>query len=96
MLNDLFEAWLEVDQKFPIGYTVYTVVDNRKESKMSEVRLNGPLYKVTMTEYERGYGQRPMGEKYFDNEEEAREFCKNYFSGDSECYFRADYQKISD
>lgn len=95
MLNDLFEAWLEVDQKFPIGYTVYTVVDNRKENKMSEVRLNGPLYKVTMTEYERGYGQRPMGEKYFDNEEEAREFCKNYFSGDSECYFRADYQKIS-
>lgn len=95
MLNDLFEAWLEVDQKFPIGYTVYTVVDNRKENKMSEVRLNGPLYKVTMTEYERGYGQRPMGEKYFDNEQEAREFCKNYFSGDSECYFRADYQKIS-
>ena len=94
-LNDLFEAWLEVDQKFPIGYTVYTVVDNRKESKMSEVRLNGPLYKVTMTEYERGYGQRPMGEKYFDNEQEAKEFCKNYFSGDSECYFRADYQKIS-
>ena len=62
---------------------------------MSEVRFNGPLYKVTMTEYERGYGQRPMGEKYFDNEEEARAFCKQYFSGDSECYFRADYQKIS-
>jgi hypothetical protein len=62
---------------------------------MSEVRVNGPLYKVTMTEYERGYGQRPMGERYFDNEQEAQEFCKNYFSGDSECYFRADYQKIS-
>jgi hypothetical protein len=62
---------------------------------MSEVRLNGPLFKVTMTEYERGYGQRPMGEKYFDNEQEAQEFCKKYFSGDSECYYRADYRKIS-
>ena len=29
---------------------------------MSEVKL-GTLYKVTMTEYERGWGQRPMGEK---------------------------------
>jgi hypothetical protein len=48
-----------------------------------------------MTEYERGYGQRPMGEKYFDNEEEAKQFCKEYFSGDSECYYRADYRKIS-
>lgn len=28
---------------------------------MAEVKFNGPLYKVTMTEYERGYGQRPMG-----------------------------------
>ena len=37
---------------------------------MAEVRFNGPLYKVTMTEYERGYGQREMGEKFFDNEEE--------------------------
>ena len=41
-----------------------------------EVRFNGPLYKVTMTEYERGWGQRPMGEKFFDNEEEARKFCE--------------------
>ena len=37
---------------------------------MAEVRLNTPLYKVTMTEYERGYGQRDMGEKFFDNEED--------------------------
>jgi hypothetical protein len=48
-----------------------------------------------MTEYERGYGQRPMGEKFFDNEQEAREFCEKYFSGDSECYYRADYRKVN-
>lgn len=62
---------------------------------MSEVKFNGPLYKVTMTEYERGWGQRPMGEKYFTTEEEAKQFCKEYFSGDSECYFRADYQRVN-
>lgn len=62
---------------------------------MAEVKFNGPLYKVTMTEYERGYGQRPMGEKFFDNEEDAKQFCKQYFSGDSECYFRAEYCKVA-
>lgn len=63
---------------------------------MAEVKLQGPLYKVTMTEYERGYGQRPMGEKYFDNEEEAKEFCRRYNAdpGDPDCFFRADYRKI--
>jgi hypothetical protein len=62
---------------------------------MAEVKFNGPLYKVTMTEYERGYGQRPMGEKFFDNEEDAKQFCKQYFSGNSECYFRAEYHKVA-
>lgn len=61
---------------------------------MAQVNLNGPLYKVTMTEYERGYGQRPMGECFFDNEEEAKKFCEEYASGDSECFFRASYQRI--
>ena len=62
---------------------------------MSEVKSPGPLYKVTMTEYERGYGQRPMGECFFDNEEEAKKFCEEYASGDSECYYRADYRKVN-
>ena len=62
---------------------------------MSEVKLNGPLYKVTMTEYERGYGQRDMGTKFFDNEEEAKKFCEEYFSGDPDCFYRADYRKVS-
>ncbi len=55
----------------------------------------GPLYKVTMTEYERGYGQRPMGETYFTTEQEAKEFCEKWTSGDSECYYRARYEKVA-
>ncbi len=55
----------------------------------------GPLYKVTMTEYERGYGQRPMGETYFTTEQEAKEFCEKWASGNSECYFRASYEKVA-
>jgi hypothetical protein len=62
---------------------------------MAEVKMKGPLFKVTMTEYEKGWGQRPMGEKYFDTEEEARKFCEDYASGDYECYFRASYQRIA-
>lgn len=63
---------------------------------MSEVKINGSLYKVTMTEYERGYGQRPMGETFFDNETEAKLYCKEYNAdpGDPDCYFRADYRKV--
>ena len=44
---------------------------------MAEVKLNG-LYKVTMTEYERGFGQRDMGTKFFDNEQDAKAFCDEY------------------
>jgi len=58
-------------------------------------RVVGPLYKVTMTEYERGYGQRPMGEAFFTTEEEAKQFCREYASGDSECYFRAEYRRVA-
>jgi hypothetical protein len=62
---------------------------------MAEVKNPGPLFKVTMTEYERGYGQRHMGEKYFDNEEEAKKFCEGYFFGDHDCYFKATYTKVA-
>ena len=63
---------------------------------MSEVRV-GTLYKVTMTEYERGWGQRPMGEKFFTTEEEAKEFCYNYNNppGDPDCFYRASYTKVA-
>jgi hypothetical protein len=62
---------------------------------MTQVFNPGPLYKVTMTEYERGWGQRPMGETFFTTEEEAQQFCKEYASGDSECYYRAEYRKVA-
>ncbi len=62
---------------------------------MAQILNPGPLYKVTCTEYERGYGQRPMGEYYFSTEEEAQHFCKEYASGDSECYYRAEYRRVA-
>lgn len=62
---------------------------------MAELKL-GTLYKVTMTEYERGWGQRDMGEKFFDNEEEAKKFCKDWSDfSDPDCYYRAEYRKIA-
>ena len=63
---------------------------------MPEVKSPGPLYKVTMTEYERGYGQRPMGVKYFTTEREAEQFCYNYNNppGDPDNFFRARYEKV--
>jgi hypothetical protein len=64
---------------------------------MAEVRLNTPLYKVTMTEYERGYGQRPMGERFFDTEVDAKAFCTEYNSdpGDPDCFYRASYTRVA-
>jgi hypothetical protein len=62
---------------------------------MSEVKLNG-LWKVTMREYERGFGSRDMGTKFFDNEKEAKQFCKEWSDfEDPDCYFRADYEKVN-
>jgi hypothetical protein len=81
-----------VAQKESFCYTVSTV--NRKEPKMAQVQV-GSLYKVQCTEYERGWGQRDMGVYFFTTEEEARKFCQEYASGDSECFFRASYEKVA-
>ena len=64
---------------------------------MAEVTLRTPLYKVTMTEYEHGWGQRPMGERYFDTERDAQAFCNEYNRdpGDLDCFFRASYTRIA-
>lgn len=62
---------------------------------MAQILNPGPLYKVTMTEYERGYGQRPMGETYFTTEDEAKAFCEKWASGDADCYYRAEYRKVA-
>jgi hypothetical protein len=62
---------------------------------MAEVKLNG-LWKVTMREYERGWGQRDMGTKFFDTEQEAKEFCEQWSDfSNPDCYFRADYSRVA-
>ena len=35
-------------------------------------------YRVSLTEYERGWGQKPWDDVYFDNEEEARQYAIDY------------------
>jgi hypothetical protein len=64
---------------------------------MPQVKNPGPLFKVTMTEYERGYGQRPMGERWFNTEQDAKAFCDEYNRdpGDPDCFYRASYQKVA-
>lgn len=45
---------------------------------MAEVKLSTALYKVQLTEHERGWGQKPWETKYFDNEAEARKYADDY------------------
>ena len=47
-------------------------------SRVNKPKVLDNLYKVTFTEYERGWGQRPAGEEYFDNEAEARQYAIDY------------------
>lgn len=63
---------------------------------MSEVMLKGPLYEVTVTEYERGWGQRPCPEetKIFTSESEAKAYAKSCESGTIELYWRASVRKF--
>ena len=39
---------------------------------MSKVNVTQGLWRVTLVERERGYGQREIWVEYYDNEEEAR------------------------
>ena len=59
---------------------------------MPEIKFD-TCWKVEMTEYDEGV-QRPMGTKYFDNEEEAKRFCQDYACGNSSCFYRASYQRV--
>ena len=61
---------------------------------MAEVKMKGPLYKVECWEYERGYGRRFMGEKFFTTETEAKTYCEEYFHGDPDCFFKAFWSKV--
>ena len=61
-----------------------------------EVKLNG-VYKVTITEYERGWGQRvdDNDTKYFTTLEEAKAYAKRWEDGGTpDYYWRADIRKV--
>jgi hypothetical protein len=63
-----------VDIMTKIAYTVVT----QKEKYMPRVTLNQNVFKVQLTEYERGWGQKPWDTVYFDNEAEARKYADDY------------------
>ena len=64
---------------------------------MAEVKLTKALFKVTLTEYDRFSGRSHWGDKYFDNEDEARQWAIDYNIENNnldyvpEWYVRADY-----
>ena len=43
-------------------------------------RITAPqnAWRVSLTEYERGWGQKPWDDVYFDNAEEARKYAEDY------------------
>jgi hypothetical protein len=63
---------------------------------MAEVKM-GTLYKVTVTEYEAGWGQRvdDNDTKYFTTLEEAEKYKAHWETGGSyECFWRARIERI--
>jgi hypothetical protein len=58
---------------------------------------NVQAFRVTLTEYERGWGQKPWDDIYFDNEAEARQYAIDYnkehnnLDSAPDWYVRADY-----
>jgi hypothetical protein len=75
-------------------YTVSTV--NYKELKMPRVELK-TAYRVDIIESERGWGSKIDETIYFDNEAEARGYCQQFNSRNTEAvapdwYMRADYR----
>lgn len=62
-----------------------------------EIKNPTPMYKVNIVEYERGWGSKVDEIKYFDNEVEAKQFCKEFNARNTELiapdwYMIADYQ----
>jgi hypothetical protein len=62
---------------------------------MAEIQIP-KAYRVDIIESERGWGRKIDETKYFDNEEEARQFCKDYNSKNPDgpapdWYMQADY-----
>lgn len=64
---------------------------------MPQVKKPSTVYKVVLTEYERGWGSRHWDTLYFDNASEARQYALNYnnthnnLSSAPDWYVRADY-----
>lgn len=58
---------------------------------------NVQAFRVTLTEYERGWGSKPWDDVYFDNEAEARQYAIDYNNKNNnldsapDWYVRADY-----
>jgi hypothetical protein len=64
---------------------------------MAEVKLGG-LYKVSITEYEAGWGQRQDSSdtKFFTTLEEAKKYAAHWEEGGSyECFWRATIEQVS-
>ena len=65
---------------------------------MAQVTLNKALFKVVLTEYDRFSGLKHWDTKYFDNEDEARQWAIDYNKKHNnldyvpEWYVRADYE----
>lgn len=63
-----------------------------------QVKAPQVTYKVVLTEYERGYGQKHWDTVYFDNEDEARQYALDYNTKHNnkpyvpDWYVRAEYQ----
>jgi hypothetical protein len=61
-------------------------------------QINRPVgYRVDLIEYERGWGSKIDETLYFDNEAEAREYCKNFNARNTakevpDWYMIADYR----
>lgn len=62
---------------------------------MAEIKIAG-TYKVVVTEYERGWGQRvdPNDTKYFTTLAEAEAYAKHWEGGTPECYWRASISRV--
>ena len=62
-------------------------------------KISGPIYKVTIIESERGWGQKIDDVKYFTTEEEAQQFCEEFNKDNTEAvapdwYMVARYERV--
>lgn len=58
--------------------------------------VQGPFYEVTVTEYERGWGQRPCPDMtlVFTDRKQAEQYAKECERGSEEIYWRAEIQQF--